>query len=482
MSRSYRLGGVSPTPWMTRRRIIQIAVVGAVAVAMAVIILGTQNPWVALGFIALGVLGFAGLRYRTELGELWVLDVGEQVRNLLGRWGKWDEFDPAVDQAPWLLPPMVAHGVVGPKGSELGVLHYGDSMVALLEVSGDGEGVRTESSVARLEDAVVAVHEELARPQTGVVQLDWITMIRPESAKRVSQLSLPRLAEHVAPELKESWRQLPACAAAETETVRTWLAVRFDVNTLYGRFARPPYNEQSGLLAAQEALGAVVRVLQGHGHTAIRALSLTEIAALSRATLDPARDPDDLEGLGAADDVWAGVPGWTWPPKKDYLECGEWLHSTAGFSRLDWPLLPVFGRWLHPLLTRRSLGPRTIIAQLRLVPRVNARRLARSQQTSAASRRLQNRGRVDGGEAQAEESTAAVITADLTVRGGVGVVPRVRILLSGRTERELRDRREALLATAVGGDMAAESITFDRSRPGAGLLAVLPIGVEVQSE
>lgn len=478
MARMYHLGGVSPVPWMSRRRLGQIFAIAAALVAVLVLIVITQNSWLVLLLALLAVTGWAVVQRRSDDGGLWVLGVGDLVRRAVARRARWDDFDPQLEPAPFLLPPMRVAAVTDQSGAELGILEYRDAMVCVLEVSGSGEGVRDATEVVRLDERIIGIHDEIARPATAVDQLDWVTIVRPESAARVQGRVAEQASGVVTAAVQESTDALGRAAAARTETIRSWLVVRFSIDRIHDRFVEPPHDHASGHRGVYEALGALVRTLRAHDQVVVGALSVAQIGGLVRAVLDPDLDPDDLDGMTA--DVWSAMPAWRASADGSQVECGRWLHSSAGFARWDWPLRPAPGRWLQPLLTSRELGPRTVITQLRLMPKFKARQLARSQQTTAASKRIQGqRNRtIDGGAAQMEEATAAVITAEITQEGRVGVMPRVRVLVSGRTARELRNRREAVTATVVN-QMAAEGISWDQQRPGAGLLAVLPIGLEV---
>lgn len=127
-----------------------------------------------------------------------------------------------------------------------------------------------------------------------------------------------------------------------------------------------------------------------------------------------------------------------------------------------------------------GLGPRTVISQIKMVPRYKAREFAKSQLTTAQSRRLERdrRGEVDAGEAWSEENVATEVAQDIVLAGQLGIIPAVRVLVSAQTPRQARALREDITGLA-GDDMNGEGISHDDTRPGVGLLHCLPLGMEV---
>lgn len=483
-TRSIRLGGVTPVPWLSKQKLITLILLAIVGVVMMVVIIITASLYVTVAFFIVVGLAWLVARRRGADGGWWMLGVGEKVRSAIGTRARWDDFDPEREAQPFLLMDSLrVVAVDAGDGSELAVLEYPSSMVCLLEVSGAATGVRRDADLRRMEDRVISIHRTLADPKTCVEQIDWITMARPEEAARLAQ-GLNAHSEQpptlVPAPVAVSMQEVPQKHADVTEQFRSYVAVRFNTDRLYSFVAKPPLTESSGAEAAFDALAKVARMLSGKGITVIGGLSPAQVAALGRAVLSPDRSPDDLSGCGEG--FWAAWPSWTRDGDTIVSTCEgtQWLHATAAFGLHDWPLTEVKGRWLEPLVFGHAMGPRMVVTQTRIVPRHKARELAKGQLTTARTTRLSKArsGEVDGGEAWTQELVATAVADDIVKDRHVGIMPSVRVMVSAKTPRALRSAREEI-DTATADGMNCEGISLDDTRPGVGLLRCLPLGIGV---
>lgn len=475
-----RLGGVTPIPWLSKAKIVTLTLLTVLGVVMMILVIEVQSIWMVLALAVVIGLFVVVLRRRSSDGAVWVLGIGERIRHAIGRRARWDDFDPELEDQPWLLmQPLRVVGVPAGDGSELAVLEYPGSMVCILEISGNGHGVKAAEEHHREDSRVIAVHRALADPKVCVEQVDWLTLVRPEHPDAIAA-SMNELAEDQPDPLVVSAAELPWRVADKSERFFSYLVVRFDTNRLFEKVAQPPFTESSGVEAAYDAAGHVARILNGKGITVVSALGPGEVSALTRAILAPHRSPNDLDGCNRG--FWDSCPAWTREQDLIRTEDGDqqWWHTTAAFGLHDWPIAPVRGRWLEPLVFGFGLGPRTVISQIKMVPRYKAREFAKSQLTTAQSKRLERarKGEVDGGEAWSEESVATDVAQDIILHGQLGIIPAVRVLVSGQSPRQTRQLREEV-GTVAGDAMNGEGITYDDTRPGVGLLHCLPLGMEV---
>lgn len=479
MVERFRLGGVTPVPWMSRTKLVMLGVLGSVGAVLMVMIVVTKSLILVLTLAGVVVLLVLGVRRRASDGSLWLLKLSNRVRGWIGGRARWDDFDPAREDQPFLLMhPIRMHSVPAGDGTVLGVLEHPAHMVVVLEVSAATPGVASDDHLNRWQTAMVNLHRELADPKNALVQIDWLTLVRPEDPVLVRG-AVPDLAAGLSEEVVLSMADLPFEVAKDAERYYSYAILCLDIDLLFERVAKPPFTSSSGPEAAYDAAILVAKILTSKGIEVKAALSPTEIAALLRAVVDPSQDPHDV--TGCTDHIFDSCPAWRRDTTMISVGSGEqqWWHTSASFGLHDWPLPPVTGRWLEPIVFASQLGHRTIITQTRLVPRHIAKDFARSQLTTAHSkaRHIDNQGRIDGGEAWSMEHLASQVTNDIVQHGQIGIIPSVRVMLSGRSRREVTNLFDDL-QTAVT-ECGAEGITPDHDRPGAGLLRLLPIGMEV---
>lgn len=476
---TYHLGGVTPVPWLSRGKVVGLVLLAMVGLIVMVLLVTYKNlVLVAVLFVLIAAFVVLA-RHRTSEGGFWLLHAGEGLRHAIGKRARWDDFEPELEDQPFMLmEPLRVIGVPsGEDGAELAVLEYPRAMVCVLEVSGSAHGVKEPAEVRRNEESTISLHRTLSEPKLCLEQLDWLTLVRPESPAALAEPFVGDLVEDLPGPVQEAMEALPDGLAARTERVRSYAIARFDVDALFSRVAQPPFTESSGAEAAYDALSQVARLLAGKGIRVICGLGPAEVSALMRAVLSPDEDPDDITGCEGG--FWSAVPSW----KRDsgtIVTAKGWHHATATFALDDWPLTPVQGRWLEPIVFGAHMGVRTIMTQVRLIPRYRARDFAKGQLTTAASRRYQKdkSGEIDAGEALSKEATAQQVARDVVLDGHVGIMPAVRVLCSTRTPRALGTAMETVENVATD-KLNAESLSTDATRPGVGLLHCLPLGLEV---
>lgn len=478
----FRLGGVTPVPWLSLSRLVALISLGGLGAVVMVAIVITKSLLLVLVLGVLVGIFMMLARRRASDGGLWILKVGNTIRRWVGVRARWDDFDPEREEQPFLiLGPFRVVGVPAGDGSELGVLDDGRGMVVVLEVSGAPCGVMSDEQINRWQEAWTDLHRELADPKTALTQVDWLTLVRPEDPFNIAE-QIPDLIPGLPEEAVLSAVDLSFEVAACAEQQFTYAVLRFDVDALYERFVRPPYTAASGAEGAYDATTRVAKLITGAdaGISVKSGLSPQEISALIRAIVAPEYSPRNLDDCTG--EIFQSCPAW----KRDggmltvSSDNYEWWHMSASFGLEDWPRSPVSGRWLQPLVFNPDLGCRTIVTQLRLVPTFRATEFARSQLTTARSKALQTdeRGTIDAGEAWSRERVATEVAEDVVQYGQVGIVPSVRILLTGTSQRGVRNQFEDL-ESAVRSKARADGITSDQARPGAALLRVLPLGLEV---
>jgi len=478
---TFRLGGVTPVPWLSKGKIAILLFLIGIGVTLLIVVIRTSNLFVVLG-LAITVGAFVLVwRRKASDGSTWVLGVGEQIRYWIGKRARWDDFDPVREAQPFLLmDPLRLLAVPASDGSELAVLDYPEAMVCVLEISGHRTGVQPADDLAREQRKMNAVHKTLADPKVAIDQVDWLTLVRPENPEEIAMGV--QVADDLPETIKAAAEELSWMIASHTETMYSYLVIRFNKDLLYERVAKPPFSEFSGAEAAYDAVSIVARKLETNGIFVKGALGPAEVSALIRAIVVPHRSPYDLEGC--EEGIFASCPSWIRQDTMLFSSCDDrsWWHASASFGLFDWPLSPVRGRWLEPLVFGVGLGPRTVVSQVKIIRRHKAREFAKDQLTTAASERLKNdeSGKVDAGEAWSQETVATEVAQDIVLNGQVGIIPAVRIMISANSPRGVKNAM-ADVASIADDSMNAEGITMDDTRPGVGLLHCLPLGMEVPS-
>ena len=103
MTEKFRLGGVTPIPWLSPAKLVTLISLGAVAmVLMVMIVVAKSLVLVVVLAIVGGVIVLVWSR-RTSDGRPWLSKFGNRVRGWIGRRARWDDFDPDREDQPFLL-------------------------------------------------------------------------------------------------------------------------------------------------------------------------------------------------------------------------------------------------------------------------------------------------------------------------------------------------------------------------------------------
>ncbi len=482
--RWYQLGGPEPRRWFTARRAKLLG--GGVLLVLAGLLLGiqVQRLWALLPVVAgAGCVGLATLPApaAARLGQV----VSDVLRRPVARWGGWDSYDPSLDRCPFWLRGSREVSVAPGDGTagEVGLLDHGDALSAVLEIEGDGAGIRPDHEHARLEHAVGEVLRSLGRASVPVSQVDVVSRAVPARGRHQRWLT-DSLADQVPPAVRESMEQLSRQAEETAETITTYLVVRMPAGRLAAA-ARERGAQMSPETVPEQALrtvGTVSALLAEHGIRVRRALSPVEKAALVRSVWVPSHDADDQTGIDP-DSFWAAWP--RYDARRDATVAtgtagDQWWHATASVPRAGFPQQPVLGRWLEPLVLAPEVWWRLVTTKFRLLPAVEALAVARDQQTTAGARKVheQTSGEVATGVVDDELSVGQVLISDVARSGQGGVAVSVHLLVTGSSAQQLarfRDEAERIF----GQEMSGRALAWADNRHTPGVLAALPLGLEV---
>ena len=483
--RLYRLGGPRPAKWFTARRMGMAS--GGIALLLGGVILGMviQQWWTAV----LGVIG-AALVWLSLLGqgspvEPLVDSASSLLRRPLASWGGWDAYDPTLDASPfWLRGGREVSVSSGAGRGEVGMFDAQGALTAVLEIEGDGDGIREDTEHRRLEDAVVEVLQTLARGSVPVSQIDVITRVIPAQGAEHRAWVEQRRGQDVPAAVQESMSVLTDEAELLAETIRTFLVIRMPAPAL-GAAARDRsevMDESSVPAQALLTVAAVSKQLVSHGIVVRRALSSQEKAALIRSIWVPSHGADDLAGVDP-DIFWAAWPRFD-PEPHAVVATGaagdRWWHAAGAVPRTGYPETAVYGRWLAPAIFARGIFWRTIQVQYRLVSQREAKTVAHDQLDTSAARKIREdrKGQMASGESDDQMSVDQMILNDVAVGGQAGVVTAVRMVVCANNPQlwaRFRDETERIFYQ----DLGVRDFIWDDHRHTVGVLAALPLGMEV---
>lgn len=486
--RKFWLSGAETKPWLSWRRVAVIVVLGAVAAICLFAIVITQS--LMLVIVLLVTIGAAVVTWRRKNADgagLLGTWLGGLSRAAAARWGRWDEFDPDIDDRPFWLEGMRVFAVSGAnEEGELALLEDRGHLVAILEVDGGGEGIASIAAERRREDDFRDVLRACARARTTVSQLDLFTRRVPAEAAQVKALQESDLDDWVTPTVKRSMLELGELAGEEANAYRSWVAVRMPILDLAEK-ARDLGVEPSEEVIAESAFDTVAwvtRLFEQHGIPVFGGLSPKQAGAVIRGILLPDYSVDDTDGIT---DFWECWPAFEPAPRGDSLavfapdamEAG-WFHAAGSIPRRGWPDSVVNGRWLTPLIVGGRCAQQVVVTSLSLMPPHRALALALDQLTTASARRLhKDRTReVSTGEEQLEESSARTVGMDITLRSQAGVRVVSRVMVSARSRRQLRQAREDC-QSIMEQQLGVTEFWWDDARQTVGVMSCLPLGWEV---
>lgn len=490
----YWLGAIPASKWVTRRRILAVVVLGGITVILLVALAFTQSVWVLIGIGITVLLGIAAWSKTDAYGGQWLSTViGEAVRSKLARAGGWDEYHPEFEKRPWLLQNLRVAGFSQmDSGAELCLMDASDenAFVAVLEIDGDGEGIRPMYQHRRIEGNIGRLLNALCDPRQVPSQVDFIVRSAPPVTPSFKAWTAKHLRDDVTDEAESSMRALADEAERRAGTLRAWVAIRMPIEALADRARLEGRGVSPETLAelAYEVTGEVTRMLRSHEVTVLRGLSVRQVAAVVRGIMLPHHDVDSTDGIGGFWDAWpafqpskAGEAVIAYDPSNP--EATTWRHSSAVITRDGFPDELVEGRWLEPVVLESPVSHRVVVTQFGLIPHREARLIAKDQLTAAQVRLVKQArlGATSTGENEDSRTLAQAITRDITRYSNAGVVPIVRVMVSARTPRALRAAREDLAAGAVerGMHVKPDGLKWQDGRQTPALLRMLPLGMEV---
>jgi len=484
----YWLEGASATPFFTRRKIVTAVTLGTLLVITMFALVTTKN--VALLAVAIGlVAAVTGVLMRRDAsGGRWVTTVLlGGVRRALARQGRWDEFDPDIEEQPFWLSSLRILGVSSTRNPsrELALLDHTTHLVAVLEVDGGGQAIQTAATHVRRERAFSDVLRNAAQAGTAVSQLDWITRCVPADPSAFANV---KVVDWVTQAVENSMRQLAVEASDRAQDVRSWVVLRMPVAALADKardLGLQP-NDEVIADAAYETVGQFLRLLADQGIAMHRGMSPRRLAAVIRAFLQPQYSVDDMSGIERFWDAW---PAFAPSARNEALavfnsEEAEWFHASGSIPRSGWPVEQVQGRWLADLVLTDRLPRRVVMTSFELIPPHKALAFARDQLTTAAAKRIRQRksGQVSTGELEVEEGSARTVGQDITVRRHAGVRTVVRVMVSAETPAKIRRAKEEAEAVMTRFMGVTEFWWDDDSRHTLGVLATLPLGQEFRHD
>lgn len=490
----YWLGAIPASKWVTRRRLVAFGVLGTITIVLLVVLAFTQNGWVLLG------IGIAALAALTAWGKTdayggqWLSSVvGEAVRSWLAQAGGWDEFHPGHEKRPWLLGRVRVAGFTEPaSASELCLIDVADenAFVTVLEIDGDGEGIRPMYQHRRIEGNIGRLLNKLCEPRQVPSQVDFIVRCTPPVSPDFKRWTGKHLRTDITAEAQASMRELADEAERRASTLRAWVAIRMPVEALAERARLEGRAVNPEVLAelAYEVTGEVTRILTSHEVTVLKGLSVRQVAAVVRGILLPHHDVDTTEGITGFWDAWpafqpskGGEALISFDPADP--EASTWLHSSAVITRDGYPDELVEGRWLEPVVLESKVSHRVVVTQFGLISHREARLIAKDQLTAASVRLVKQErlGATSTGEFEDARTLAQAITRDITRYSNAGVIPIVRVMVSARTPRALRAAREDLTAADVERAMRVrpDGLKWQDGRQTPAILRMLPLGMEV---
>lgn len=490
----YWLGAIPASKWVTRRRLVAFGVLGAITMVLLGVLAFYPSIWVLLG---IGIVALAALFAwgKTDAyGGQWLTSVaGEALRSRLARAAGWDEFHPDHEKRPWLLGTVrVAGFAESGSEAELCLIDMADedAIVSVLEIDGDGEGIRPMYQHRRIEGNIGRLLNKLCEPRQVPSQVDFIVRATPPVTPDFRRWTANHLRSDITAEAEASMRELAEEAERRASTLRAWVAIRMPVQALADRARLEGRTVDAEVIAemAYEVTGEVTRILTSHEVTVLKGLSARQVAAVVRGILLPHHDVDSTEGITG---FWDGWPAFQPSSGGEALiafdpadpDGSTWRHSSAVIVRDGYPEELVEGRWLEPVVLESKVSHRVVVTQFGLVSHREARLIAKDQLTAASVRlvKQQRVGATSTGEIEDARSLAQAITRDITRYSNAGVIPIVRVMVSARTPRALRAAREDLAAADIERAMRVrpEGLKWQDGRQAPAVLRMLPLGMEV---
>ncbi|MFJ2193087.1 hypothetical protein ACIOJE_34960 [Kitasatospora sp. NPDC087861] len=490
--RTYVLGGE------TRRRALfassgrVIAARGVFLVVWMLVLLDTHSLVVLIVGLLVGGAGEFALARRTALGESWTGKVWDGVVF------RFTHRRPVPDFVPGeALPPevgevrMLSYAPPARPNVPMAIVHHKDHarrswatghLTATIEIKGGGDGllpVRAVNTSGLLFERLLG---GLASAEIPVDQLDIATRILPVHPDAYREHMRGLVVAGTPARLRRSMAELSTAAAGNTEEYRSFVTLRIPLAQLAAGIAGPADLER----VAEETfatLGEVVRRFDGAGYQLRHVLGPRRLGALIRHLHDPDVGIDTQEGIATVADGW-GYTRWAHPQfVRIEGAARDWYHAVGHIPRDAWPQHAVGARWMEHLVTRVNPATiRTVVAQFRLVPKAQARDLARVGLTYdvADARTERRKGQVADGVTQAAMSASRRTLHDLLQPVVAGTYPSVRVMISAPDDPELLTAARRRVTTAAENGGVAR-IAWQDNRHHRALITALPMARGVRA-
>jgi len=387
---------------------------------------------------------------------------------------------------PGLPPPEVGQVVflsyTPPAGGPLALAVHrnpGEAFYvsAVLEVLGDGDGIREEAEYNRQARRFGLFLYGLSKSAYLTTQVDLLSRTLPHDPHAYDRYLAARMPADLPPLLRDSALELADLTRHTAEQHRTFLVVRIPLGRELAAQAAAKGGGEDGLCRAVLAeLQAVAALAEANALRVRWALGPKRLAALIRNTYDPDHALDNLSDAELSS---------CWPAyrnTREHLAIGRWYHAVAVVPAEAWPTTPVGIRFLDPLLT--GIFPatiRTLAVSFPLVPRVVARSEAVADHTldRAAALSLEPKGRISDGAEEAQSTASSQRLHDLRHEEAAGVRPWTRLVVTARSPRELAAARKRL--EDVAQDCGLASLEWVHTRHHHGLATCLPLARGVRA-
>jgi hypothetical protein len=458
----------------------QLAVLGAAGLlALLVIYLVRSLVGVALGVVIFALPYALISKRRGTDGATWFSWLPEEIRYRTEvRTGR-HRFDPHAE--PGLSPPEAGRvsfvSYTLPGGGPLAVaIHRNPGepayCSAVLEIIGDGDGIREEAEYNRLARRFGLFLYGLSKSSYLACQVDLLSRTLPNDPYAYDRYLTARMPADLPPALRASQLELAELTRHTAEQHRTFLIVRIPLDRQLAAQAALKGGGDAGLCrAVLDELQAVAALAEANSLRVRWALGPRRLAALIRNTYDPDQALDDLTDA----ELSACWPAYV--NHREYLVVDDrWYHAVAVVPADAWPTTPVGIRFLDPLLTGVSPATiRTLAVSFPLVPRVIARSEAVADHTldRAAALAVERKGRITDGAEDAQVTASSQRLHDLRHEEAAGVRPWMRLLVSARSPRELAAARKRL--EDVAQDCGLAHLEWVHTRHHHGLLTCLPL-------
>lgn len=398
------------------------------------------------------------------------------------------------DQTP--VPPPVGHvldlGVSSPAGGgEIAVVRHGQRgpkhayFSTVVEISGRGDGIRSDSAADRDDARVDRLLTELAEDQMPVNQLDMHVRALPglsqEYVRQARAMLDPRIRGTY---MGRNMEQKLANLGVTSDDYRSYAVVCMPETSLEQFASRHHRAVDRDTLtqAAFDVTGRVAERLHGAGFPVIRVLSPAGVGALIRHLYQPAWGIDDVRGITT---VEHGFPARYEPPQRETLSVPDdehdegWWHVSGDVPPWGWPSRQLESRWMEPIVTqlynaetKRSVV-RTITSSFRLMTRKESNEKLQSEQYRAEVQRHHEKDRVSTGEDEEQRKDIRQQRADLAQQA-TGVRVASRITVSARSRAAVLDARDFAASQWTG--MGVSEMRWHEGRQDAAMILGLPLG------